>query len=175
MIERGGGLPEQEEEEEEDEEMDGGTDYANNYFDNGEEFEDEDNDNLDEGGIYWKGYVGYILSVPTVIIDEVSSSRSSWEAGCCFQWWSEGLKVSEKCGCNSGVLVMNIFLLFFVYLHCSFFQNVQIGGSIKRGKNKNGSRAETWGRRWDQVKKKKIGQFFSGHHRQKSVNTVGTL
>ena len=52
MIERGGGLPEQEEEEAEDEEMDGGTDYANNYFDNGEEFEDEDNDNLDEGGIY---------------------------------------------------------------------------------------------------------------------------
>jgi DNA-directed RNA polymerase III subunit RPC7 len=31
--------------------MDGGTDYANNYFDNGEE-EDDDNDNLDEGGSY---------------------------------------------------------------------------------------------------------------------------
>ena len=30
--------------------MDGGTDYANNYFDNGEE-EDED-DNLDEGGVF---------------------------------------------------------------------------------------------------------------------------
>merc|ERR1711874_955770 len=41
-----------ESEEEEDEEMDGGTDYANNYFDNGEGFLDEDEDNLDEGGIY---------------------------------------------------------------------------------------------------------------------------
>lgn len=36
----------------EDEEMDDGTDYANNYFDNGEEYGDEDEDNLDEGGIY---------------------------------------------------------------------------------------------------------------------------
>jgi len=38
-------------EEEADEEMDDGTDYANNFFDNGEGYEDED-DNLDEGGIY---------------------------------------------------------------------------------------------------------------------------
>ena len=35
-----------------DEEMDGGTDYANNYFDNGEEYLDDEDDNLDEGGIY---------------------------------------------------------------------------------------------------------------------------
>lgn len=42
---------EDEDEEEEDEEMDGGTDYANNYFDNGEGF-DEEEDNLDEGGVY---------------------------------------------------------------------------------------------------------------------------
>jgi DNA-directed RNA polymerase III subunit RPC7 len=35
----------------EDEELDDGTDYANNYFDNGEGYDDED-DNLDEGGIY---------------------------------------------------------------------------------------------------------------------------
>lgn len=39
------------EDEQEDEEMDDGTDYANNYFDNGEEYEDED-DNLDDGPIY---------------------------------------------------------------------------------------------------------------------------
>lgn len=38
-------------EEQEDEEMDDGTDYANNYFDNGEEYEDDD-DNLDDGPIY---------------------------------------------------------------------------------------------------------------------------
>lgn len=38
-------------EEDEDEEMDDGTDYANNYFDNGEAYEDED-DNLDDGPIY---------------------------------------------------------------------------------------------------------------------------
>jgi len=36
---------------EEDEEMDGGTDYANNYFDNGEGYDDDD-DNIDEGGVY---------------------------------------------------------------------------------------------------------------------------
>lgn len=36
---------------EEDEEMDDGTDYANNYFDNGEAYDDED-DNLDDGPIY---------------------------------------------------------------------------------------------------------------------------
>lgn len=36
----------------EDEEMDEGTDYANNYFDNGEGYED-DEDNMDEGPIYW--------------------------------------------------------------------------------------------------------------------------
>ena len=35
-----------------DEEMDGGTDYANNYFDNGEDYVDDEDDNLDEGGIY---------------------------------------------------------------------------------------------------------------------------
>ena len=35
-----------------DEEMDDGTDYANNYFDNGEGYLDEDDDNLDEGGIF---------------------------------------------------------------------------------------------------------------------------
>lgn len=35
----------------EDEEMDDGTDYANNYFDNGEDYEDED-DNLEDGPIY---------------------------------------------------------------------------------------------------------------------------
>ena len=35
-----------------DEEMDGGTDYANNYFDNGEDYLDDEDDNLDEGGIY---------------------------------------------------------------------------------------------------------------------------
>ncbi|KAL3288309.1 hypothetical protein HHI36_002757 [Cryptolaemus montrouzieri] len=39
------------EEDEQDEEMDDGTDYANNYFDNGEDYEDED-DNLDDGPIY---------------------------------------------------------------------------------------------------------------------------
>lgn len=38
-------------EEEPDEEMDDGTDYANNYFDNGEGYEDED-DNLDDGPIF---------------------------------------------------------------------------------------------------------------------------
>lgn len=38
-------------EEDEDEEMDDGTDYANNYFDNGEAYEEED-DNLDDGPIY---------------------------------------------------------------------------------------------------------------------------
>lgn len=38
-------------EEDEDEEMDDGTDYANNYFDNGEGYEDED-DNLEDGPIY---------------------------------------------------------------------------------------------------------------------------
>ncbi|XP_076751448.1 RNA polymerase III subunit G [Xylocopa sonorina] len=41
----------EEEEEEVDEEMDEGTDYVNNYFDNGEGYEDED-DNLDDGPIY---------------------------------------------------------------------------------------------------------------------------
>lgn len=46
--------PEDEEEiniPDEDEEMDDGTDYANNYFDNGEGYEDED-DNLEDGPIY---------------------------------------------------------------------------------------------------------------------------
>ncbi|CAH1117363.1 unnamed protein product [Phaedon cochleariae] len=37
--------------EDKDEEMDDGTDYANNYFDNGENYEDED-DNLDDGPSY---------------------------------------------------------------------------------------------------------------------------
>merc|ERR1712098_754346 len=41
-----------EDEDDIDEEMDGGTDYASNYFDNGEGYEDGDDDNLDEGGIY---------------------------------------------------------------------------------------------------------------------------
>lgn len=35
----------------EDEEMDDGTDYANNYFDNGEDYEEED-DTLDDGPIF---------------------------------------------------------------------------------------------------------------------------
>lgn len=35
-----------------DDEMDGGTDYASNYFDNGEGYEDGEDDNLDEGGEY---------------------------------------------------------------------------------------------------------------------------
>ena len=39
-------------EDEPDEEMDGGTDYASNYFDNGEEFGDGDEGDGDEGGIY---------------------------------------------------------------------------------------------------------------------------
>ena len=38
--------------EDEDEEMDEGNDYANNYFDNGENYLDDEDDNLDEGGIY---------------------------------------------------------------------------------------------------------------------------
>ncbi|KAJ8971146.1 hypothetical protein NQ317_003436 [Molorchus minor] len=45
------GETEEVEVEEEDEEMDDGTDYANNYFDNGEDYEDED-DNLEDGPIY---------------------------------------------------------------------------------------------------------------------------
>merc|ERR1719318_1433734 len=36
--------------EEPDEEMDGGTDYANNYFDNGEEYLDDEDDNLNDEG-----------------------------------------------------------------------------------------------------------------------------
>ena len=35
-----------------DEELDEGTDYANNFFDNGENYLDDEDDNLDEGGIY---------------------------------------------------------------------------------------------------------------------------
>ena len=35
-----------------DEELDEGTDYANNYFDNGENYLDDEDDNLDEGGIF---------------------------------------------------------------------------------------------------------------------------
>ncbi|CAH0398691.1 unnamed protein product [Chilo suppressalis] len=40
-----------EDEEEQDEEIDDGTDYANNFFDNGEEYDEED-DNLDDGPVY---------------------------------------------------------------------------------------------------------------------------
>lgn len=57
----------QEEEEEEDEEMDGGTDYANNYFDNGEDFDEDDNDNLDEGGIYWGARAAFIKACAAFI------------------------------------------------------------------------------------------------------------
>ena len=35
-----------------DEELDEGTDYANNFFDNGEGYLDEDDEGMDEGGIY---------------------------------------------------------------------------------------------------------------------------
>ena len=38
--------------EEVDEEMDEDGDYARDYFDNGEGYLDEEDDNLDEGGIY---------------------------------------------------------------------------------------------------------------------------
>ena len=38
--------------EEQDEEMDDGTDYASNYFDNGEAFEDGEDDNLEDGDVY---------------------------------------------------------------------------------------------------------------------------
>ena len=38
--------------EEADEEMDEDGDYARDYFDNGEGYLDDDEDNLDEGGIY---------------------------------------------------------------------------------------------------------------------------
>ncbi|XP_034934084.1 DNA-directed RNA polymerase III subunit RPC7-like [Chelonus insularis] len=41
----------EDEEAEVDEEMDDGTDYVNNYFDNGEGYDDEE-DNLDDGPIY---------------------------------------------------------------------------------------------------------------------------
>ncbi|XP_068618264.1 DNA-directed RNA polymerase III subunit RPC7-like [Battus philenor] len=40
-----------EDEEEQEYEIDEGTDYANNYFDNGEDYDDED-DNLDDGPVY---------------------------------------------------------------------------------------------------------------------------
>ncbi|XP_075978635.1 RNA polymerase III subunit G [Anticarsia gemmatalis] len=40
-----------EDEHEEEFEMDDGTDYANNYFDNGEDYDEED-DNLDDGPVY---------------------------------------------------------------------------------------------------------------------------
>ena len=42
----------EEEEDEPDEEMDGGTDYANQYFESGDNYLDEEEDNLDEGGIF---------------------------------------------------------------------------------------------------------------------------
>lgn len=40
------------EEDEEDEEMDDGTDYVGNYFDNGEDYIDEEDDALEEGGTF---------------------------------------------------------------------------------------------------------------------------
>lgn len=40
-----------EDEQEQEYELDDGTDYANNYFDNGEDYEEED-DNLDDGPVY---------------------------------------------------------------------------------------------------------------------------
>ncbi|XP_013140133.1 PREDICTED: DNA-directed RNA polymerase III subunit RPC7-like [Papilio polytes] len=40
-----------EDEEEQEYEIDEGTDYANNYFDNGEDYDEED-DNLDDGPVY---------------------------------------------------------------------------------------------------------------------------
>jgi len=43
---------EEEDADEPDEEMDGGTDYANQYFDNGEEYLDEEDDALEEGGVF---------------------------------------------------------------------------------------------------------------------------
>lgn len=42
----------EEEIEDPDEEMDDGTDYANNYFDNGEGYLDDDDDNLEDGPVY---------------------------------------------------------------------------------------------------------------------------
>lgn len=40
-----------EDEQEQEDEIDDGTDYANNYFDNGEDYDEED-DNLDDGPVY---------------------------------------------------------------------------------------------------------------------------
>ncbi|KAK6641377.1 hypothetical protein RUM44_013086 [Polyplax serrata] len=40
------------EEEDDDDEMDDGTDYVNNYFDNGESYFDDEDDNLDDGPVY---------------------------------------------------------------------------------------------------------------------------
>ena len=45
-------VEEEDPEEIDDEEMDDETDYARDYFDNGEGYLDEEDDNLDEGGIY---------------------------------------------------------------------------------------------------------------------------
>jgi len=47
-----GDVDEDDLEEMDDEEMDDETDYARDYFDNGEGYLDEEDDNLDEGGIY---------------------------------------------------------------------------------------------------------------------------
>ena len=47
-----GDIDEDDLEEIDDEEMDDETDYARDYFDNGEGYLDEEDDNLDEGGIY---------------------------------------------------------------------------------------------------------------------------
>ena len=44
-----------------------GTDYANNFFDNGENYLDDDEDNLDEVGIYWKINTLCVLSLKSVI------------------------------------------------------------------------------------------------------------
>jgi DNA-directed RNA polymerase III subunit RPC7 len=46
------GVMDEYEEDDPDEEMDEGTDYINSYFDNGENYLDEEDDNLDDGPIY---------------------------------------------------------------------------------------------------------------------------
>ena len=46
------GVMDEYEEDDPDEEMDEGTDYINSYFDNGESYLDEEDDNLDDGPIY---------------------------------------------------------------------------------------------------------------------------
>lgn len=46
------GVMDEYEDDDPDEEMDEGTDYINSYFDNGESYLDEEDDNLDDGPIY---------------------------------------------------------------------------------------------------------------------------